>query len=142
MITKIKLVLHVMAYGNDQDLYNPGGLLERQYKEYLNASSIEFEYISYAGQYLEGEVLENFLNDCSNADIILLDGWNHPNYDKWNMDDLDPYESMANVAKKIKQLNPNAYIFAQRIMGENLKVHQFAIPFNSFLDDIVMKKFS
>lgn len=135
MNAKVKIVFHAMSSGDlEKEMYGEDGFLGKEYKKICDASDIDYEYVSFAGKYLDGYFLDIFLQECRDATIVILDAWNHPTNISWlNDKNFDPYTSMENVAEEIIKIS-NAQIFAQLLYGEKVAVHNKTIPIDNFLD--------
>lgn len=88
------------------------------------------EKIRFAGYVdcLEGEREEQFVSECMDADVVLLDAWNYSKEWRWDKN----FWSLASIANRIKSRNPGVWIFAQMFNDKKCNVHAFATPVNSF----------
>lgn len=134
----IKIVLHCTASSGSKDPhYGDRGCL---YFEYKKMADTEVQLHGFGG-FIDGNEKEKFLEACANADIIIIDAWNHPPDDSWiHSSNHDPYKSMANIAKEIKKVNPFAHLFADLMEGiREVEVHKYARPINHWVDKKAMQ---
>jgi hypothetical protein len=116
-------------------------------KKFEKESGVKIELIPFIHKHLDGETLDNFLDECKNAQIIITDYWNHPVDEKdiLGIDWDDPFISMANVVKKAKEKNPKAAFFATMKRNEigsiSTLVHtkELAEPIICLFDEKVLK---
>jgi len=125
----VNIVLHCQTgKGNNDDFYGQDGMIHTDLQK---AVRTEVNFKGFGG-FLTEDNLDNFLEACQEADVILLDAWTHPI--AWDLfDNFDPYKAMANIAAKIKKINPQALVFALMMEGINTKaVHMYAKPIANY----------
>ena len=99
------------------------------------------EFVSFAGTYLDGAELQRFLLECADAQVVILDAWNHPddkNYGSTGWQNA--HTSMCDVAFSVHRKNPLAKIFAQLMEGtRRVEVHSVAEPFKDFTEAAIVQ---
>ncbi len=131
---KVRVILHVMFGGGSNDShYGANGYVHLELQE---KAGVEIDFVSFSGTYLHGNDLERFLRECEDAQVIVLDAWNHPlNKDYGSREWNDPHESMARIARQISRINPSAQIFADLMESFNkVAVHEIAEPIKTWTD--------
>ncbi|MCK5415868.1 hypothetical protein KAI92_00395 [Candidatus Parcubacteria bacterium] len=141
----VKIVLHcASSEGKNDRYYGNCGLLFSEYKKMADEEVV----LKGFGGFLGGKKKENFLQECIDADIVILDAWNYPN--DWKYPNLSlsesgktsPEKSMAEIAKEIKKINPFAHLFADLMEGSyEVNVHRYATPIKSWTDEIIKSAF-
>jgi hypothetical protein len=138
MNTGIKVVLHVMAGDGPNDMMygNDGGLKEKLQE----LSGLNFKFVSFCNQFLEGRTLDNFLTECKDAHVVIVDAWNHPTDDSYGSPAWEnAYRSMANIVIQVKRMNPLATIFADLMEGtRKVAVHEYAEPIRNWTDEKII----
>jgi len=136
---KVKVVLHVMA--DESGSYSPYKTNGSIHLELEEKAGVKIDFVSFCGMYLDGEVLERFLTECEDAQVVIVDAWNHPlnkHYDSpgW----LDPEESIAKIAEQVIRINPLVKIFADLMEGRHeVAVHKVAEPIRYWADNNVIE---
>ncbi len=146
----IKVVLHCQASnGPDDPMYGINGYIHRTLEE---SSGCQIEFVTFFG-YLDLKAHERwrsdsgadvarmqaFISACSDADIVLVDAWTHPeNPDYWGSVKESQAE-MAKIMAIVKSHNPQALRFALLMEGEDkVAVHReggcYAIPIKHYVE--------
>jgi len=132
-----KVVLHVMAgSGTNDAFYGVNGSVHTILR---GKAGVEFNFVSYCGQFLDGETANRFVTDCRDAQVVIVDAWNHPTSDieTWGSR-FDPHQSMAGVVRRVLDVNPTAQVFADLMEGvHEVAVHKYAQPIHNWHDDII-----
>ena len=140
-MSKVKVVLHTMSgQGVVHDsIYGTTGHVRRALQK---KTGVDIDFVSFCGQYLDGETLTLFLNECKDAQVVITDAWNHPLNNDYINDQgwKNPEQSMANVVSQIALINPQAKIFSQLLEGvRKVAVHQHAEPHTGYTDDVIVE---
>ncbi|MFA6445722.1 MAG: hypothetical protein WCW14_00525 [Candidatus Paceibacterota bacterium] len=137
-MNKIKVVLHVMAgQGTSDSCYGNDGVV---FHELEDRSGVKLDFVSFCGQFLDGQTIDRFIAECRDAQVIIVDAWNHPLRDTrtWPQN-FDPEGSMAQIVQRVIRDNPTAQIFADLMEGvRKVAVHQYAKPIKSWTDESIV----
>jgi len=132
---KIKVVFHVMATGS---YYETNGQLHHELE---TKARVKINFVSFSGMFLGGDTLKRFLLECKDAEIVIVDAWNHPlnkNYDSYDW--TDPEGSIAEIVKEVIKINPLAKIFADLMEGKHkVAVHEVAEPIKHWTDKEIIE---
>lgn len=131
-----KVVLHLMSSdGPDSKdfLYGVGGRIHRDLER---LSGLQINFVSFYGVYLHGAELERFVRECSDAQVVITDAWNHPNNEDYGSREWDnAHRSMLWAVQAALRANPRAVVFSELMEGQDrVDVHKVAKSFKDFAD--------
>ncbi|HRY31052.1 MAG TPA: hypothetical protein P5328_01545 [Candidatus Paceibacterota bacterium] len=118
--------------GPEDPFYGDRGVI---FHELQRESGAELDFVSFGQGALQGDSEERFIEECSNAEIVIVDAWNYPMGESGE----DAQESMAQIVRRVLQRNPGARAFAL-LMESHYKVavHQYAEPIQDYASQEVV----
>lgn len=126
---KVKVVVHCQADWTDRI-----DILRRDLEDQLSAEGA-LEIRGFFG-YLQGLKLEDFLNACEKADVVITDAETGDELDSavyWTSKQAE--ESMLEVLQRVRTRNPKAKLFAQLMEGvHKVAAHRIATPHENYSD--------
>lgn len=129
---KLKVVLYI-TIKNLSTYYAVGGFVHQELEKELG-ETINFHPCN---GYLAGKNLNDFLEACEDADLIITDAWSHSS----NLESIEnSTKLLSDTLKSIKKfLAPNAIIVSQLLDDDiETSVHEIGTPFMNWTDEVVM----
>lgn len=131
-----KVVLHCqVSTGKSDPCYGENGMIRHDLEE-MFGEPINFRGF---GGYLDGSTREEFMTECKDAEVVVVDAWTHPPGPTSSWGVKDPHETMLEIVREVRRINPRAILFADLMEGKyEVAVHSIAKPIRSWTDDPIV----